>query len=278
MTNYRTILAHVGAPFDPGVGRVAVSLARIFDARLVGVTCSGIELMLAPGLVETGSEAVAAHLSSRIRSGLGALDALEDLAHRNGVAQVESLRLNGGTKKELAAQMAFADLVVAAQELKLCKLRNGWRTLPERLLRNAARPVLVVPDGFAGNFLGKRIVIAWDGSAAAARAVFFALPLLKRAAVAEVVTYATDDGFNMPGEVEKLVAYLATHGVLARNTFLRTSHNAGIGKALLGHCQSTSAELLVLGGYGHSRLRELLLGSVSKTVMRHLRLPALFAH
>lgn len=278
MTIYRTILIYAGPPLDAGVARVAAHLAREFDARLVGVACSDIALLLAPGWVETGSETIAQHLMERIEAADSALEALRAVARDVGVAAVRTHRLNGRAEKELAVQMRFADLAVVGQGADRRLVRDGWRTLPELLLRDAARAVVVVPDGFVGANCGERVVIAWDGSAAAARAVFAALPMLQRARVVEAVRYATEDGFNLPGELESLADYLALHGVRVRMSFLRARRNVDIGAALLAHAQSCDADLLVLGDYGHTRLRELMLGSVSATVMRRLSIPALFSH
>lgn len=278
MTGYKTILVHAGPPYDAAVGRIAAHLSRTFNARLVSVACSGIELWLAPGIVEMGSETVARHLMDKIDAASNALEASAESAQRAGVIIDETLRLNGRAEKELMEHMLYADLAVVGQGLEKRRVRNGWRTLPEQLLRNASRPVLVVPDDYAGESCGQRILVAWDGSAAAARAVTAALPILARAEKVEAVTYSTDDGFNVPGELDSLSGFLSSHGVFAQTRFLRARRNVDIGHALLGHASASGADLLVLGGYGHSRLRELVLGSVSGTVMRDLRVPALFCH
>lgn len=277
MGMYQTLLVHAGPPFDPGVGQVAVQLAQTLDAQLTAVACSGIELLLAPGLIETGSEIVARHLMDKIDAASNALESLLELARHAGV-NTQSHRLNGRAQQELIEHMLYADLVVVGQGLGRRGVRSPWRTLPEKLLRNAARPVVVVPDGYLGASCGQRVLVAWDGSAAAARAVSAALPILAKAAVVETVTYATDDGFNVAGELDSLSAFLSSHGVYARTRFLRARRNVDIGEALLGQVQSSGTDLLVLGGYGHSRMRELVLGSVSATVMRGLHVPALFAH
>lgn len=277
MTTYKTILAHAGPPFDAGVARVAVQLAQAFDARLVAVACSGIELLLSPGLLETGNESLARHLMDKIDVASGALEQLRQLAAEAGVI-AETVRLNGRAENELLEHMLYSDLAVVGQGLDRRRVRNGWRTLPEQLLRNASRPVLVVPDGYAGATCGQRVLVAWDGSAAAARAASAAIPLLAKAADVEAVTYSTDDGFNVPGEIDSLATFLSSHGVYARTRFLQARRNVEIGEAMLGHARSSGVDLLVLGGYGHSRLRELVLGSVSTTVMRGLQIPALFAH
>ncbi|HEY0587783.1 MAG TPA: universal stress protein [Pseudoduganella sp.] len=278
MTGYKTILVHAGPPCDAAVGTIAAQLARTFNARLVSVACSGIELLLAPGIVETGSETIARHLMDRIDAASNALEALSEVALRAGVIIGETHRLNGRAEKELMEHMLYADLAVVGQGLEKRRMRNGWRTLPEQLLRNASRPVLVVPEGYAGKSCGQRALLAWDGSAAAARAVSAAMPILARAERVEAVTYSTDDGFNVPGELDSLSNFLASHGVHAQTRFLRARRNVDIGDALLGHATASGADLLVLGGYGHSRWRELVLGSVSGTVMRDLRVPALFCH
>lgn len=277
MTAYKTILAHAGPPFHAGLGHVAVQLAAMFEARLVAVACSGIELLLAPGLIETGNETLARHLMDKIDAASVALDRFCDMASEAGVT-AQPHRLNGRAEHELIEHMLYADLAIVGQGLDRRRVRNGWRTLPEQLLRHASRPVLVVPDNYAGPTCGQRVLVAWDGSAAAGRAVSAALPLLARADLVEAVTYSTDDGFNAPGEIDSLATFLAAHGVFVRTRFLRARRNVEIGEAMLGYARTWGADLLVLGGYGHSRLRELVLGSVSTTVMRDLQVPALFAH
>ena len=162
MTTYKTILAHAGPPFEASVGRVAVQLAQVFDARLVAVACSGIELLLAPGLIEAGNETLARHLMDEIDAASGALEQVREMASKCGIT-AETRRLN--------------------------------------------RPVLVVPDSYAGATCGVRVLLAWECSAAAARAVSAALPLLARADMVEAITYSTDDGFNVQGEIDALAAF-----------------------------------------------------------------------
>lgn len=278
MTDYRTILVYAGPPMAPAASRLALRLAEDFDARVVAVACSGTKLWLAPGLIEAGNEQLARHVMDKIDAASTALEQLQELAADSGFHGIELRRLNGRAARELPGQLMFADLTVMAQGLAQRKARDGWRTLPEVLLRDAARAVLVVPDSQWGATCGRHVVIAWDGSPASARAVHAALPILKRAAVVEAVTYSTDDGFSMPGELDALAAYLTTHGIYTRTRFLRARRNVDIGDALLAHVKTVAADLLVLGGYGHSRMRELLLGSASQTVMREMRVPALFAH
>jgi nucleotide-binding universal stress UspA family protein len=143
----------------------------------------------------------------------------------------------------------------------------------------AGRPILVVP--YAGHFarIGQRVVIGWDASREAARAVNDAMPLL---AAAEAVTVLTIDPEQSPrghGEIPgaDIALHLARHGVTAQ-VERTVSAGIGIGNTLLSRAADLEADLLVMGAYGHSRVRELLLGGVTRTMLTSMTLPVLMAH
>jgi len=118
-------------------------------------------------------------------------------------------------------------------------------------------------------------MIGWNGRTEAVRAIPAALPFLKRADTVSVVTAKTaKTGAN---EGESLIDYLSWHGIKADLAILEPK-GAPIGEALLNKANEISADLLVMGGHGHSRFRELLLGGVTKYVFSHAALPVLIAH
>jgi nucleotide-binding universal stress UspA family protein len=152
--------------------------------------------------------------------------------------------------------------------------------------------VLVVPyaglpqpaSGQAGP--ARRIMVAWNASKEAARAVHEALPLLRRAERVQIAVLDADSQRALLGEPPgaDLLHYLARHGVEA-DILVRQAQRAGLlkrptgtGEALLSLVAEENCDLLVLGAYGHSRFRETLLGGVTRTVLEAMTVPVLMAH
>lgn len=150
---------------------------------------------------------------------------------------------------------------------------------PVRMILHAAlfetgRRVLVAPP-LAPSSLGRKIAIAWNGSAEASRAVSNAIPFLTRSEAVIILTAETD---NTPLSVaDDLAAYLAWHGVAAEIRAFPPERRS-VEEALLGEASNSGADLLVMGGYHHSRMRQLILGGVTRHVLEAAELPVLMAH
>jgi nucleotide-binding universal stress UspA family protein len=140
-------------------------------------------------------------------------------------------------------------------------------------LFETGRPVLVAGLAEAESHC-ERIIVAWNGGAEAARAITAALPFLAAAEVTVVtVRGERDDGERGLSDVAE---YLAWHGVVARTHAVIT--RAPVGEALLEAAVAVGADLVVMGGYSHSRLRELILGGVTRHMLEKAALPLLVAH
>jgi nucleotide-binding universal stress UspA family protein len=140
-------------------------------------------------------------------------------------------------------------------------------------LFDTGRPVLVAPSpAFAS--VGNRIIIAWNGSAQAARVVAGAMAFLR---TAEQVSVVTVGDIGRSASAADLVAYLAHHDVRAAHEALTADHQTA-GARLLKHAAERQADLLVMGAYGHSRLREMILGGATRDVLAAVNLPVLMAH
>ncbi|MHA1570718.1 MAG: universal stress protein, partial [Alphaproteobacteria bacterium] len=143
----------------------------------------------------------------------------------------------------------------------------------EAVLFESGRPVLVVPPGTGlGDY--DNIAIAWDGSLEASRAMHGAMPLL--AAAGKVVVLAVGEDDRDPAPTEALTATLACHGIAATTRLI--AQDGAIGVALLSGAVEAGCGLMVMGGYGHSRLREMVLGGVTRDVLAASALPVLIAH
>jgi nucleotide-binding universal stress UspA family protein len=165
----------------------------------------------------------------------------------------------------------LADLLVFAG------IGSGGGDPPQRAfeaaLMRGARPVLLVPETGAGP-IGQTIAIAWNGSAEAARAVAGAMPLLENAEQVHIVTAA---GTHTEVETGQALAdYLGWHGIVCDRHALYPE--TSVGAALLARTKELGADLLVMGGYGHSRMRELIFGGATLHVLGHYDLPVLIAH
>lgn len=146
----------------------------------------------------------------------------------------------------------------------------------EGALFTSGRPVLVVPYIFRGDVRFETILVAWDESQTAARAFADALPLLAVAHRVQVVRVAelTDEaaGRFLPAAVR----HLSRHGIEAEG---KTLFSVGdVASTLLSHAADVGADLLVMGGYGHSRLREVVLGGATREILRSMTLPVLMSH
>jgi nucleotide-binding universal stress UspA family protein len=149
---------------------------------------------------------------------------------------------------------------------------------PQYVVINSGRPVLIVP--YSGKFenIGNRVLIAWDASMAATRTVTNALPLLKRAQIVEVALFNPESQPQVHGALpgSDVAIYLARHGIKVE--VLQRTTDADIGTALLALATELDSDLLVMGGYGHSRFREILLGGVTRTVLEAMTIPVLMSH
>jgi nucleotide-binding universal stress UspA family protein len=277
---YRTILVDID-PSDRTAERIgfAAGLANTQQAHLVGVTQTGIDHFLResalPGIEW---EAFAPLFDTlRERAGLRAAQ-FDEQARQAGVASVEHRIGDGSPGSALAILAMYADLVIVSQRDPAATHAAGDVAAPEYVAMHAACPVLVLPWAGSHAPVFERVLVAWNASPEAARAVRQALPLLRQAKQVDVAIVEENDGSHMevPNAGPDIASFLERHGVAVH---IRPQPAAGdVGETLLSLAADTAADLLVLGCYGHSRFNELLLGGVSRTILRSLTLPALIAH
>jgi nucleotide-binding universal stress UspA family protein len=148
--------------------------------------------------------------------------------------------------------------------------------MSQSLVFGAGVPVILVPPSSAAGTVD-HIAIAWDGSRVAARALCDALPLLAAGGRMTVVTVQGEKALSGPGIAQTLTASLERRGYSARAVNI-TLEGRTIAKALQDTALSEGAQLLAMGGFGHSRLRDFILGGATKGVFSDLRLPVLLSH
>lgn len=178
-----------------------------------------------------------------------------------------------------ALHARYADLTILGQLDPGSTEMAVNRPRPERVALASGRPILVVP--YAGRFatVGERVLIGWNASREAARAVADAMPLLAAAAAVTVLAADAQPGADEHGEVPgaDIALHLARHGVKAQ-VERTVSGDVPIGEVLLSRAADLGADLLVIGAYGHSRARELLLGGATRTILASMTLPVLMSH
>lgn len=196
--------------------------------------------------------------------------ALKECAYSWAVAEGDHIEV-------LADQSITADLAIITVPDPEYYAGGHLHHLHDRLPLVAPCPVLILPrDLPADSHIGRHVVIAWKPMREASVAVRNALPLL---ALAEKVTVITIEAANAtsPDPVGDVLLYLQRHGISAHH-LLHTYHHGDVGLALLEATKEAGGDLLVMGAYGHSRLRELVLGSATRAVLRHLEIPVLMSH
>ena len=188
---------------------------------------------------------------------------------------------DGDPVKAVALFSRHADLAVIGQENPESAGFGTSKDLAEHVVLASGRPVLVVP--YVGTYprIGERVMIAWDASREAARAVADALPLLQ--AAQHVVTLSanpdaggrSDRHGDLPGA--DIARHLARHGVRVEAQRLNAKE-VSIADMLLNRIADEGVDLLVMGAYGHARVREIWLGGVTRHLMRRMTVPVFISH
>lgn len=258
----------------------AIGLAQEFGAHLTGLVV--VDEPALPGYVMARIPAVVweARRQEQRREAEGLLARFRATVERAGV-NVDS-RIDFAVDEDVSSALRIharhADLTVLGQHDPEDGQAGGDLLVGDVAL-GCGRPVLVVPYIGTGATLGERILVAWDGGREATRAVNDALPLLKRARKVTVV--AVNPGMR-PGRHGKVAGadislHLARHGVNVEVQSLEV-RDIGIGDAILSRLSDEGADLLVMGAYGRSRLRETLLGGVTHHILGSMTVPVLMSH
>jgi len=275
-----TILVHLAHdPESEGRLAVAEALAKAHGAHL---TALFLTPPLAMPAAVAGRGLSRAFLEGEAESAAESAGALE-AAFR---ARAERLALSHDWVVEDADNLAAlakhghaADLIVVSRNLDQ-NLEDRVRLhVPEELVLATGLPILVLPDGYApaaaSGPLGQRVLLAWKPTREAVRALRDALPILRRAGKVIVATIRPtgDDAIS----VLELLQYLRRQGIEAESIDM-ADNGAGVAATLLDIAAAHGVDLLVSGAYGHSRLREVLFGGVTRTLFRTSRVPLLLSH
>lgn len=277
---YKTIVVHVDdSPQWKTRLAIAAALANEHGGHLVGSAVTGISqrdyLMFGTSPMMALPDGDFDLLRQKANDQLQAFAAEAD---RLGVDSWEQRLIEDDAASALLLESRYADLVVLSPGTPAGSRLRLTTDLPEYVALHSTRPVLVVPHDHADDNLGGTVVIGWDASMEATRAVTGALPLLQRARSVLVTVINPNPTTERHGEQPgaDLATYLARHGVPVEVVAERS--DAAIAATLVGLARDVGANLLVSGVYGHSRYREWFAGGVSLELLQKVTVPLLLAH
>jgi nucleotide-binding universal stress UspA family protein len=277
---YQTVLVHLDLDryCAARVDRAAALVAP--GGVLVGVAMSGVSRLLYRGTPEPeGDQYLALHLAFLRERATAALAAFHQQAARPGMPPCDSRLIDDEVAGGLSLEARVADVLVLTQP-------ETSSDLLAQILPHAGRPVLVLPAILTvAAPRTRRVLVAWDASREAGRALASALPLLRQAETVDLVVCETDAAGRVARDVRMAdpLPWLARHGVQASLRH-HTVDGGGlfkrdaVGDALLALADDGGYDLMVMGAYAHSRLRETFLGGVTRTVLAHMTLPVLLEH
>jgi nucleotide-binding universal stress UspA family protein len=253
----------------------AEALAQVFKAHLTALFVNGLPgFAISADAAGTGAVYMAQLMEEAMADGDRLAEEikrrLERMAMPNEVIRVDAVPDNVGPQASVAAR--YADLFLALRPSDANDREMRWMGLVEGVLFGSSRGVLLVPDGRPVAPI-RRIVIGWNGSREAARAVAEAMPFLRKAAKVSVLTAERDPGADDLDT--RLARHLDRHGVKATLHDVRSRDPAD---AIIAEASAIEADMIVIGAYGHSRLREWALGGVTRDLLLRAPVPLLLAH
>lgn len=276
----KTILVHLdAAPRCTTRVALAAQLAHAFESHLIGLAPTGMaDVVLSMNTaVPDGLEIMqlsARYLRGRAEATIATfrtqLKELAPISHEALVTEAEP-------GDAMIHQGRCSDLVILGQSDPGRFIEGVTWDFPQRVLMHVGRPALIVP--FAGEFatIGRRVLLAWNGGREAAVAVRDALPFLQVAERVDLLAVGPleDTAGNGRNGLDEAMRWLARHGVDAKCHAEATSAEAG--EKILSRAADFGADLIVMGAYGHSRMRQWALGGATKTLLAHMTVPVLMA-
>ncbi|MFD4836675.1 universal stress protein [Achromobacter sp. NPDC058515] len=277
---YRRISVHLDHGFDcKRRTELALALAKRHKAELVGIYASS-----APPQYYYGESV----LMSRTLSVMKDLQAQSRGAVQNAfleaAAAADVPAIVRASESSPSATVALhgraSDLIIVSQQNREDVEAAHENEFVEQALLSAGRPVMVLPSSGQFPVVGDRVMLCWDGSREAARALADAAPLLRAASHLVVLTMdegaATRNAEAIP--FEDLVTYFVAHGMPAPDHVRRDIKGVGVGSTILNAAADHSADLIVMGAYGHSKFREWAMGGATASILKSMTVPIMFSH
>jgi nucleotide-binding universal stress UspA family protein len=255
----------------------AVRVAQSHGAHLTGVHI--VPRLYIPGYAEmqVPGEVIEAQRQALKARAAEAETAFKSASDKAGVS-AEWRSTTGDPVSTLALHGRYVDALIVGQPDKNDPMSTS-QGLAEKLVLDVGRPVLVIPYIGAAESLGERVLIAWNASREVIRAIHDALPLLERARKVDVLSINPPSGKAGDGDIPgaDLCLHLSRHGVKAEADHIE-AHDIDVGDMLLSRAADKGVDLIVMGAYGHSRFREIVLGGATRHLIEHMTVPVLMSH
>jgi nucleotide-binding universal stress UspA family protein len=266
----------VAAARDPAA-EFALSVASAFAAHAAGIAFQYDPIM--PSVLMDGvpPDVIDSQLAENERAAKAAASRFDGAARLASVlseTRIVTSSFEGAATRFAEIARRF-DLSVVAQAQP--DTLGSEALIVEQALFDSGRPVLVVPYIQTAPFKAERVMLCWDGSRAAARAAGDGIPILMRAKVVDV--FIVESGRLKSDEIAgaDIAGHLARHGL--KVTVTRTvAGDIDVASVILSHAADSGADLIVMGGYGHSRLREFILGGATRGILSSMTVPTLMSH
>jgi nucleotide-binding universal stress UspA family protein len=257
----------------------AASLAARHDARLTGVFVRTTPHVPQFVMSQLGPEVAQAQRRFADEAAAKAKAVFDDVL--KGYEITSEFRAPEGELVEtLVLHARYADLVIVGQYDRHDDNMADEREAADQVILDSGRPVLVIPYAGRHTTIGDKVLVAWNASREATRSVSDALPILQHAREVEVLAInPRHNGVNGHGDIPgaDICGHLARHGVKATAEHV-VAHDVDVGNMLLSRASDAGADLIVMGAYGRSRLRELVLGGATWHILHHMTVPILMGH
>jgi nucleotide-binding universal stress UspA family protein len=254
----------------------ALSIAIAFQAHVAGIGFA-YEPVVGPSVIGISADIIDAQRRESNQAAKAAIERFDKAAR--------AASLSAETRMVSATMAGAADIfgrIGRRFDMSVVRQAEPDNSLLEEMVIEGAlfesgRPVLIVPYVQKEGLKLDRVVVCWDGSRTAARAAADALPLLRRANAVDVLTVGKDRGKSDELPAADIGQHLARHG-LKVDVHRIVEPDIDVASSILSYAADASADLLVMGGYGHSRLRELVLGGATRGILSAMTVPTLMSH
>jgi nucleotide-binding universal stress UspA family protein len=262
---------------DSAVANYAVSVAAALHAHLTGVAFIYDPIVPISDGGYIPAEVIETQRADNQAAAESAIKRFNAATDRAGVS-AEPLALSAslaGAADQFARMARCFDLAIVGQGQS--EMSTMEQIIGEVVLFDSGRPMIMVPYIQKAPFKIDNVMICWDGSRAAARAVADAIPVLGKSGRIEIVSVTNEPGKQDEIEGADIGRHLARHG-LKVDVQRISGGDIDVADALLSHAADSSADFMVMGGYGHSRLREFVLGGVTRLIFESMTVPVLLSH
>ena len=273
----KDIIVNLGLGARDPAGDFAISVANAYQAHVLGLAFSYEPII--PGAVMGGipPEFIESQRSESEKKSHAAVARFEEAAKRAGISsETRILSASVSGAGDILGRLGRRfDLVMVGQPEREKSLPD--EVVDEAALFDSGRPVVFVPFIQKAGLKLDRVMVCWDGSRAATRAIADSLPFLQKAKQVEIVMVASKAGKNDEIAGVDLGQHLARHGLKVEVKRI-TSPDIDVPSTILSYAADSSADMIVMGGYGHSRLREFVLGGVTRSILQTMTVPVLMSH